>query len=163
MNRSVLFVFIATVGLSVLVLAACGRDGFDDEILAGPCVEEYGEPIVLITNVVEAGSGDGIAVVAISDIEFGVGTAEHREITNPLWGESMNLTEGEDGALLCEIPCGFGSTPGMYTFTVAAEGYEANEVSVDANYAEWYGGCPSFSDGGTEVEVELMPLNHAGE
>lgn len=155
MNRSVHFALVATLGLSVLV--ACWEE---DEMLAGPCVEEFGEPIVLITHVVEAGSGDAIAVVKISDIEVGVGTLEHRQITNPLLGEHMNLTEGEDGAVLCEVPCGFGSQTGTYTFAVEAEGYEATEVSVDATYAEWYGGCPSFNDGGTETEVELTPANN---
>lgn len=154
MNRSVLSSLSAMVAL--LLAVGCGegeeegvnQDPVNQDQGQGPCVVEYREPIVLITAVVEAGNSDAIAEVEISEIALHGGSVQQLGMTE-------DLIEGESGVFACAVPCGFGFQPGEYTFTVGAEGYEAREVTVDAEYETFVGGCPASYDGGTEVEVEL--------
>ncbi len=153
MNRCI---FVVLVVVALVLSVACGEEEVDNQNdranmnnqPGGPCVEEYGEPIVLVTAVTDADDGAAIGVVEIWEIRRGESEVQ-------VFGETLNLTEGEAGVFSCEVPCGFGSEPAEYTFWVGAEGYEPVEVSVEAEYEVFVGGCPSFNDGGTEVQVEL--------
>ena len=67
-----------------------------------------------------------------------------------------NLALGPDeDRLVCTIPCAMGTQPGAWSFAAGADGYAPTTASAEAAYAVQQGGCPSFSDGGTRVAIEL--------
>lgn len=116
-------------------------------------METYAEPIVQIEAVSDAVTGDLIDVVFISNVERD--GQEDRYFRQ----EETGITEEDDdeSRLICTTPCGFGFIPGMWTFEVVAEGYQAENISVEADYEEFHGGCPSVSTGGTVITIELSP------
>ncbi|WP_309672254.1 hypothetical protein [Gemmatimonas sp.] len=75
-----------------------------------------------------------------------------------LRGPTRNVVLDTDG-LVCAKDCGFATTPGLYRLTVAAQGYVPLVVERDAKYARFQGGCPSFNEGSSVVQVQLTPIS----
>lgn len=61
--------------------------------------------------------------------------------------------------LFCEGACGFGFEEGAYDFTAGAVGFDQRPVRVDARYQDGDGGCPSSSEGSTQITVTLVPAS----
>lgn len=60
--------------------------------------------------------------------------------------------------LVCTVSCGFGTSEGRYTFRATAAGYVAKEVTTEARYSRFEGGCPSYNAGGSRTHVVLTRL-----
>jgi hypothetical protein len=120
----------------------------------GPCVHTDREPILLISSVRSGTSGPAIGTVYIDSLTLQDGFSPERE-----WftREYERLTfEGD--RYRCDVVCGFGDEAGTYRFRVTAPGHTPIRISVNADYREFHGGCPSWNDGGTRAAVTL-PLS----
>lgn len=64
-------------------------------------------------------------------------------------------------SLRCIIPCSFGQQEGHWSLTVSAPGYPRQVVEFAADYAVFHGGCPSWNDEGTDVDLRLVAAGAA--
>lgn len=118
---------------------------------AGPCMHEVHEPIVQIESVTDADSGEEIEEVYLRDIRID----ENDLGTDVFYRENISEDDGNADRLICETSCGFGEREGTWTFEIGADDYDFQTETVDAEYEEAEGGCPSYVDGGTAVDVTL--------
>jgi hypothetical protein len=131
---------VAASMLVSLALTACQQD------LPGPCMHISREPIITLTSNeatrlevshVRVNGRPVRPVELVAGVAAGVATvAERRVIT-------------------CQVPCGFGDRPGDWEFRVTSPGQRHTEVHRQAGYAEFDGGCPSYSDGGVVIDVDM--------
>ena len=61
------------------------------------------------------------------------------------------------GRLVCLTPCGFGTFPGEYEFTVGSPGYQDTVVARRGEYGRVEGSCPSQHRDGVEIALRLSP------
>ena len=141
------------ISLLPLLVLACGEQEEDDNDLAGPCVDTYEEPVLIIEDVVDEASNDSIDEVEIWNIQHDGSTAQYSDQAELGMSEHPEDSERQ----ICTPICGFGAAAGHWSFTVDADGYATKEASFDAEYEEFHGGCPSVYDGGTRVELSLTP------
>jgi hypothetical protein len=132
----------------VLDFSGCGEEG-----TAGPCVHIYREPIFHVTSVTETGTQAKIGEIVIREVRIN-GLEYPPSLLN---AESENVVF-QDSLLICTVPFSFGHTPGDWQFEATASGYvEATFNFPGVQYSEGQGGCPSYSDGGVRVTLELDP------
>jgi hypothetical protein len=137
-------------GLPLILLAAslCGcpvSPGY------GPCVHTYREPILNIVAAMDARSNAPIHSFVIHEVRMdGI-----KQDFYFLLAESYGV-KAQGDSLVCQVPCGFGSEEGNYTFTVTAEGYPAQVRGYEGHYSIFHGGCPSYNDGGARVTLRLQ-------
>ena len=126
--------------LFALVLLTAGVVMFlgQDQRMAGPCVHQTEGPVLAITEVRDAETGDQLSSFSVHNITKPGGHSVRSPVT-------------------CTGSCGFGRRDGNWTFTVHADGYEPEPVTVSAEYHTFEGGCPSFAKNGTEISVSLEP------
>jgi hypothetical protein len=135
--------------LVVLVVGALGVACAGDRL--GPCVHTYREPILLISSVRSGANGTALGTVYIDSLTLQHGFSPEREWSTR---EYERLTfEGD--RYRCEVVCGFGDEAGTYRFRVSAPGHTPMRVTVDAEYREFHGGCPSWNDRGTRTALVL--------
>lgn len=137
---------IAAVSLVGLCLTIVGCN--DTIAPPGPCVHEYKSPILEITSAV-ASDGEPVSELTIRSV-----TLDGR-VVDPLFllmGPNHGVVLWQ-GSLLCNVPCGFAAESGHYLLTVEAPGQPTRMIEVDAAYRVFHGGCPSYNDGGTTVNV----------
>lgn len=145
----------------VLVVAGAGCGIGDDGSVGngiqngGACVHEYREPILNLDSVTEATTGDAVAVVHLSEIAVDGMARTGTTLVQAGRPQSNVTADGSGNGLDCTVPCGFGSAAGTWTFTVSAEGRVPTDVTVEAAYETFVGGCPSYEDGGTRFDVVL--------
>jgi hypothetical protein len=137
---------LATAG--VLLLAGCEGDS------VGVCSHTYRDPLLTIARVTDTRTGRAIARVVLRDL-----TLDGRPIPpSVLVGGGPTVgASATDSAVVCDVRCGFATTPGRYGFTVTAAGYRPAGLVVAAEYARTHLGCPSWSEGSREVTVRLEP------
>ena len=68
----------------------------------------------------------------------------------------VNAVPGPQG-LECQVPCSFGTKDGKWQFTASAPGHAGRAVNVGAHYAVVGRGCPSYSDKGVDIRLNLDP------
>ncbi|WP_111641125.1 hypothetical protein [Marinimicrobium alkaliphilum] len=158
---------------AVVMLSACGSDGAEtwtaddndnDERDGGPCVEMYHEPIITLEEVVGQPAGTALAQVRLSDFKRDGEPFHPQELCrqrpdgtgHPV---AANIDcEGitiEEETLVCDLPCQFGNSERAYQFTVSAEHFQPNAVTIEPEYSVFEGGCPSWRDGGSRYQFEL--------
>ena len=134
---------LGSLGLAALALSC-------DWARVGPCVHTNREPVLTIQRVNDP-SGQVLPVVVLDSLTLNSRSVELRFgiITSP---PAFRVTS-DGSALTCSTPCGFGSEPGRYEFWV--RGQPAERVTINASYATFHGGCPSWNDDGTTATVSL--------
>lgn len=139
----------------LFIFSGCYGDGN----MAGPCVHEFREPVLSITEVTDQQTGQPLQEVKITalkrdDFEYNL------DPENNLFPLTMaENIEHQPPLLICTIPCGFENEHGIYTVTIEADGYQQKSIETEAAYQSGGGGCPSFSDDGTKLSFSLTPLN----
>jgi len=119
-------------------------------VQAGGCDHTYREPVLTLQRVNDP-TGQVLPVVILDSLTLNNRPLELRFgiITSlPAFGVTS-----DGSALTCSTPCGFGSEPGRYEFWV--RGQTAERVTINASYATFHGGCPSWNDDGTTATVSL--------
>lgn len=136
-----------------LALVACGGGSSSDEAPVGPCVHQYGDPVLHLDSALDAATGQPIATVHISSVVLNGVPADHALL---LQGSVNAASNG--ASIVCTVPCGLSNSEGTYGFVASASGYAPQNATVMAKYATTTGGCPSSSSGGTAVRLELQAL-----
>lgn len=129
----------------LLLLLGCGET-------SGPCIHEYEDPVVTITEVTDGKTGAQIEeiVVVAAEVDGQAVDDLSRLTMEPAFGVAVT----EEG-IACAVSCGFGTSEGAWSLAVAAAGYESKIVPVNAQYQGFEGGCPSRNFGPTQVQFEL--------
>lgn len=142
-----------------LVFVACTGGGEGPDAGAdGPCVHELREPVLHIASAEPEDAGDPLAELELWDVTID-DEAESLESVLSQWPDDdtgLELSEGEE-RLICTIPCAMGMREGAWSFQATAGGHGTTTVTADAEYGVHEGGCPSYSDDGTRIDVELPP------
>jgi len=73
-------------------------------------------------------------------------------------GPAYRVTVRAD-TVLCEVPCGFGFQEGRYELVATVPGFLPADLTVEARYDDFDGGCPSSNAGSTRVTVDLTPAS----
>lgn len=148
---------LTALSLSLIpaLILGCGRDAPNEDGTAGPCVHGYAEPALTIQTATSRHSGAAIARLTLRSLTVNGSTISTDEWAySSMWSRPFFNVAVENNVLYCDVPCGFG-TGGRYAFVAEAAGHEAINVSVDARYATFRGGCPSFDDDGTDINLQL--------
>lgn len=102
------------------LIASCGDQGPD---------RPAGEVAVHLAEAVDLYSGAGwTGEVRIGDVQI---DGDRVTDLHALGSGSSFHVAMEGNQLVCTMPCGFGSTPGNYRFTVSALGYQPAQMEVD--------------------------------
>lgn len=136
---------------AMLPLGCAGPDPSAAQMMR-PCVHTYRSGIVVVAAAQSAG-GAAAALPTVTLGDFKV----NGQPLNPSDLQQLNNATPAGPGLACTVPCSFGVEEGKWQFTAGAAGHAAKAVSVDARYAEFVGGCPSYNDKGTEVRLVLEP------
>lgn len=135
-----------------LMMMACGGGEEREDILAGPCVHQFLSPVLTIEAVSGSNTAGSLSKVTLNQVVIG-GVPVSAETLAQV--SSNVLVDG--GSLRCTLPCAFGTTEGIYTFVASADGYKPTDVSVEARYTAFIGGCPSINSGSVNVTIALVP------
>jgi hypothetical protein len=147
----------AVLLLGCLSLVGCsGGGGGDDSNHVGPCVHEFRDPVLNITSANSAADDARIGILVISNVTFNSSAVDLPMLFQEGTLQLTNL-EFKDNKLICSVPCGFGTTEGLWQFDVSAAGFVEQHVSVQAGYAIFQGGCPSYNDNGTRLKITMQP------
>jgi len=150
-----LFLTKYKIGFFIILVTSMGCNPFVDEYDSGigPCVHNYKEPILTIASIADQLSGAQIDSVFISSITTNGFDQDFKTIE-----KMANISMTQDSSLKCITPFALGFEAGDYHITISAIGYSDSLFSIHAEYETFEGGCPSFSDDGTHIELTLMPL-----
>ena len=146
------------IALSIVLVSACnideiGNDKDNEDTLAGPCVQIEREAIIHLQSATGEISNENIPQIEISEI-FYRGTRESFQENYVVMTSNIEI-DYENDTLLCTLPCSFLRGEGSYEFTISAAGYDDKVVELDASYSIFDGGCPSYVDGGTKINIRL--------
>jgi hypothetical protein len=119
----------------------------------GPCVHIYEEPILHIEWARNSSTGSYLRTIVLSDIMI------DSTKQDPFWlvTESRNVAV-LDSTLVCNPPCAFGTQPGRYLLRVSGNGVRDTVIVCDPSYKINNGGCPSSSNGGLRITIDLRSL-----
>ncbi len=124
----------------------------------GACFVKNAEPLITIASVQDSASHAQIGDVTISNVSFeGSPVANLEFLVNPDRAPTSQVTVDAQ-SIRCKVACGFASVSGKYSFVLAATGYRARTVAVDARYAEVASGCPSLLKRGVSISEILSKL-----
>ncbi|MFN8666860.1 MAG: hypothetical protein U0164_06605 [Gemmatimonadaceae bacterium] len=137
--------FQRLVSPALLLLTASCR-----EIMAGPCVHTYRDPLLAITMATEVGGTARVAPLLITGVTIGGQPMAASGLATFGYG-----IRARGDTLVCDVPCGFGTSEGTYAFTAVAPGFAPRQVSLDAHYQTFKGGCPSYNAGSMAVAIVL--------
>jgi hypothetical protein len=140
-----LVLFAVVAGMSIL---SCR----DDDSTAGPCVHNYLDAVVHLASVRNHATQAPLDTVFMS----AAAVDDHLYLLTALVQEAnaSGVTLVGD-SLRCVLPCSFGHEEGHWAVTLSARGFARQEVEFDADYAVFHGGCPSWNDSGTVVDLEI--------
>ena len=141
----------------IFVLIFCHQYISCEEIdppLMGPCEHRYLDPIIEITEVSDAKTGQPISAFKITSVEI---EGNQTDLHQLIHGESYNSVL-YDSTVYCSIPCGFGTQDGEYKLLVSAVGYQDTAIIFNADYKKFEGGCPSSSSGSTTISFEMTKI-----
>ena len=127
------------------MLVGCKADG-----TVGPCIHTYEDPVLHIQSVTNTQTGQSVQALNIVQVLFN----GQKQDLHVLTAVSFNVVV-MDSTLLCGLPCGFGTEPGVYTLTATARGCRDTTVSLAASYAAFKGGCPSSNSGGSQYSFRM--------
>lgn len=159
----------AVAALVLAMTASSADDGGGD---ACPAVVSYAEPVLTITEVLDP-DGDAVDEVTLVDVRFD-GRSEKRDLRfsleqgGPPWRPGTSTSDsnlsggvsiGPGRALMCTLPCAFGSNPGKFEVTVESSDGTSATVRGDAHYSGGGSGCGASLDGGTDIVVRLDPVS----
>ena len=135
---------------SVLVAASVVMTFGCQEFGGGPCIHTYRDPVLAVTAATDGATGARIAPLFITSLTLGGQAQVVSYVMTTAFG-----TRAQGDTIVCDVPCGFGTSEGHYRFTASATGYAPRLITVDARFARFDGGCPSFNAGSTETAVSL--------
>ena len=139
---------------AVLVLVGC--DAVERRSPFGPCYHAFEDAVLTVSCVRDARSGLPIKTLFIHDLTVDGHPESPHDLMDEYW---INVeTVGED-TLRCTPPFTLGTHEGRFVFGMTAPGHLGATFQVDAEYAVFEGGCPSFNDEGTVVELTLDPVD----
>ena len=131
----------------LLIIVSCTND--EDKYIVGPCVHTNNEPILNITAVRDSINSKVISFVTLKELKIN-GILQN---TNIMLSNSYSVA-ANDSIYYCNVPFGLGSQEGHYEFILEADGYSPKLIKIEnVNYSISQGGCPSYSDGGTRIEL----------
>lgn len=147
----------AALVLSAGWLAGCAslRDTPLGERMFGTCPHTYRSGIVAITAAQSTGGVSGVPR-PIPQVILGQIRVNDQPVDPGNLQGLVNAVPGPQG-LECLVPCSFGTQDGKWQFTASAPGQVGRLVNVGAHYAVVGHGCPSYSDKGVDVRVNLEP------
>lgn len=147
------------MGILIVFLYGCNENNdkesttIDSTGALGSCFHSYREPVMKIIGASEHNTNSNVELIEIKNINFNEQPVEFEESHNEL---AVNVEiDYQNNSLVCSLPCAFLQEEGQYEFTITANGYENKTVQMQAFYSIFEGGCPSYSDGGTELYFEL--------
>lgn len=117
-----------------------------------PCVHSYRSGVVAVVAAQSVDTARAVPTVTLSGIKVD-GQAADAATMSGLHNAVVSGT-----GILCTLPCSLGTQQGKWEFTATAAGHAPRAASVDARYAVFQGGCPSYNDKGTEVRLALEPV-----
>ena len=127
--------------------------GCQEQEPVGPCYHQYKEPLFQITAASSTVGGTRIATLVCTGFTR---NGEPILVADLLPGSYF--VESHHDTLLCHAPCGFGRTEGDYSFVVGAAGFQKKTLTYAAHYQVFHGGCPSYNDGGLDLDIQLTPI-----
>ena len=137
----------------VCFLSACGNGGQQQEPQrAGPCIHMYREPVLSIQKITSLPSGATLPVATLSQFTFNGSPITANELVS----QSSSNVVVKSNSLECTTPCGFGTAEGRYEFLTSADLHQSKMTSTMAGYSVFSGGCPSASDVGTDISLDLQ-------
>jgi hypothetical protein len=142
--------FMSFIAL-LLVCILCSACEENAPSIMGPCEHSYLDPIIEITRVSNAKTGQPISAFKITSVEI---EGNQIDLHHLIHGESYNSVL-YDSTVYCSIPCGFGTQDGEYKLLVSAVGYQDTAIIFNADYKKFEGGCPSSSSGSTTISFEM--------
>lgn len=153
MHRTLTSSFASTSCVALLfTLASCGGGGDETESVGCPAIVLAAEPSLIIASVQNAVSSAPVQTVVLSDIK--------RDGMSHFLGllprEASNVRV-VGNTVECTVPCGFATSEGAFTFTVAAAGYLPRQVAAQGAYSSSIGTCPPSLTGGKRISVNLQP------
>lgn len=150
---------------SLLLATGCGNEASTQDVgdgdrrndnPVGPCIHGYAEPVLTIKTATSEPSEEAIGRVALRSLALnGQAIDVSKWGTSSTWSHVFFNITVENNVLYCDVPCGFGGDDGRYDFVAEATDHQPLHVSVEARYASFLGGCPSFNDDGTDVALRL--------
>lgn len=137
-----------TIILILICVTACNSPN-----ISGPCVHTYEDPVIHIDQVTDVVTGTSINAFQITSALI---DTFNLDVASLRISVSYNVVVF-DSVLICNTPCGFGTSGGIYTLSISAPNYKDTTVVIQANYAVFNGGCPSSNSGGTVFNFQLSP------
>jgi hypothetical protein len=135
-----------------VLVAICVVPAFGcQEFGAGPCEHTYRDPVLAVTAATDEASRAPVTPVFITGVTVG-GQLQPPSflLIPPAFG-----ARAQGDTIVCGVPCGFGTSEGRYAFVASAPGYAPRTIAVDARFARFDGGCPSFNEGSTRTAIAL--------
>ena len=137
----------------IILILICVVTACNSPNISGPCVHTYEDPVIHIDRVADVVTGTSISAFQITSAlidSFNLDAASLRSSV------SYNAVVF-NSVLICNTPCGFGTTAGTYTLSISAPNYKDTTIVIQANYTVFNGGCPSSNSGGTVFNFQLSP------
>jgi hypothetical protein len=134
----------------VLVAAGAVLTVGCQEFAGGPCVHTYRDPVLAVTRATDGATGARIAPLFLTAVTVGGQAPGVSYLLTTAFG-----ARAQGDTIVCDVPCGFGTSEGRYGFTASATGYAPRLITVDARFARFDRGCPSSNAGSTETSVSL--------
>ena len=135
----------------ILICALAGCDSIDT--VRGPCVHTYEDPIIHIDRVTDIVTGSSIRAFQITSALIDTFDVDLALLKTSAFYNVVLF----DSVLICNTPCGFGTSGGTYTLSISAPNYKDTTIVIQAKYAVFNGGCPSSNSGGTVFNFQLSP------
>jgi len=148
---------MAAVLAAASALAGCTswRETPLGQRMFGTCPHAYRSGIVAITAAQSSGGVSGVSR-PIPQVILGQIRVNDQPVDPSSLQGLINAVPGPQG-LECLVPCSFGTQDGKWQFTASAPGHAGRAVNVGAHYAVVGRGCPSYSDKGVDVRLNLEP------
>jgi hypothetical protein len=148
---------VHVVGAAALVLALGCSGG--EEGTAGPCYMRFADPLMAVTQVIDARTGRDLSQVILRRYTYAGGPDTGWGFLTDHFSLRPRNVRTENDALMCDVACAFGASEGVYALTFGAEGYRDTTITVDARYANRSGNCPLTLSQGAVVRVVLTPVS----
>lgn len=144
------FIVLAMTSCCAVHLAACNEIGSESNPVE-TCGHNFKDAVINFNYAMDESNGDHLQKIILRNV-----TINNRPIvdTNITLMEARNAVV-ENGAIVCTLPCGFGTEEGVYRAYVEAPGYKTQYLQADASYRVFVQGCPSYNDNGLHLGVEL--------
>lgn len=120
------------------------------ELGAGGCEHTFRDPVLAITSVTDGASGVRVSPLQITAVSVGGQVQPVGYLLATAFG-----ARAAGDTIVCDVPCGFGTTESRYSFTAAANGFVPQVITTEARYSRFEAGCPSYNAGSTRTSIAL--------